>query len=151
MRQLGNLPKINCWSNRAPSRSVQTLRSVTAYRKSYANKRAGRFLWINLYCQKQRKTRYGKTDRRDIISSRRFFDTRPAIVEERRRIGDCEADTSSAGTTGNPLCAWLNATLPMQSSAKLMVRLLAPHKNKVHTITSDNRRDSPTIKKLRQS
>ena len=65
----------------------------TVYQRVYADKRAGGLLWKNLRCQKQRKKRYGKMDRRGIIPNRLSIEERPAIVEERKRIGDWEADT----------------------------------------------------------
>ena len=65
----------------------------TLYQRVYADKRAGGLLWKNLYCQKLRKKRYGKADRRGMIPNRRSIEERPPIVETRRRIGDWEADT----------------------------------------------------------
>ena len=65
----------------------------TVYQRIYADKRAGGSLWKHLRCQKQRRKRYGKHDRRGIIPNRLSIDQRPAIVEKRSRIGDWEADT----------------------------------------------------------
>ena len=50
-------------------------------------------LWKNLRCQKQRKKRYGKIDRRGMIPNRLSIEDRPAIVDASSRIGDWEADT----------------------------------------------------------
>jgi IS30 family transposase len=65
----------------------------TLYQRIYADKRAGGSLWKNLRCQKLRKKRYGKHDRRGTIPNRISIEKRPAVVEKRRRIGDWEADT----------------------------------------------------------
>lgn len=65
----------------------------TIYQRVYADKRAGGLLWKQLRCQKQRRKRYGKADRRGIIPNRQSIEQRSAIVEERSRIGDWEADT----------------------------------------------------------
>ena len=42
----------------------------TIYQRVYADKRQGGLLWKQLRCQKQRKKRYGKLDRRGIIAHR---------------------------------------------------------------------------------
>jgi len=60
----------------------------TIYQRVYADKRTGGLLWKNLRCQKQRKKRYGKIDRRGIILNRISIEERPAIVETRSRIGN---------------------------------------------------------------
>ena len=65
----------------------------TVYGHIYANKRHGGLLWKKLRCQKQRKKRYGKLDRRGAIPDRHSIETRPHIVETRSRVGDWEADT----------------------------------------------------------
>ena len=65
----------------------------TVYQRVYADKREGGLLWKNLRCQKQRRKRYGKMDRRGTIPNRRSIEHRPAIVETRSRIGDWEVDT----------------------------------------------------------
>jgi len=65
----------------------------TVYQRIYADKVCGGVLWKNLRCQKKRKKRYGKMERRGSIPNRLFIEDRPAIVEKRCRIGDWEADT----------------------------------------------------------
>ncbi len=65
----------------------------TVYQRVYADKRAGGLLWKNLRCQKLKKKRYGKAERRGTIPNRHSIDDRPTIVETRSRIGDWEADT----------------------------------------------------------
>ncbi len=62
------------------------------YQYVYADKRTGGSLWKHLRCQKTRRNRAGGRDRRGKIPDRRSIEERPAIVEERTRLGDWEAD-----------------------------------------------------------
>ena len=63
------------------------------YQYVYADKRAGGTLHRHLRCQKQRRKRYGSHDRRGQLANRRCISERPAIVQQRSRLGDWEADT----------------------------------------------------------
>lgn len=58
----------------------------------YADKRAGGTLWTHLRCQKKRRKRYGKHDRRGKIPNRKSIEERPEIVQQRARFGDWEVD-----------------------------------------------------------
>lgn len=121
----------------------------TVYQRVYANKRAGGLLWKNLRCQKQRRKRYGKAERRGRIPNRLSIDDRPAIVETRSRIGDWEADTVIGKNhrqaivsiverkTGFTLIRKVERKTA-QAVSEAMIELLNPHRKKVHTITSDN-------------
>ncbi|MEO8417828.1 MAG: IS30 family transposase [Methylophilaceae bacterium] len=80
------------WRPEQISRHVD-ISPEAVYQRVYADKRTGGWLWEHLRCQKLRKKRYGKTDRRGIIPNRLSIEARPAIVETRSRIGDWEADT----------------------------------------------------------
>jgi IS30 family transposase len=62
------------------------------YQHIYANQRAGGTLWTHLRCQKKRRKRYGKQDRRGKIPQRKSIEQRPVIVEQRTRFGDWEVD-----------------------------------------------------------
>ena len=62
------------------------------YQHVYADKRAGGTLWKHLRHPKKYRKRAGGRDRRGKIPNRRSIDQRPAIVDERSRIGDWEAD-----------------------------------------------------------
>ena len=53
----------------------------TLYQRIYADKKQGGTLWQHLRCQKKRKKRYGKNDRRGVIPNRQSIDQRPAIVD----------------------------------------------------------------------
>ena len=64
------------------------------YQYIYADKRRGGTLHQHLRCQKQRRKRYGSgRSRRGQIPLRRCISERPAIVDQRVRIGDWEGDT----------------------------------------------------------
>ena len=63
------------------------------YQHILANKRAGGELYRHLRCQKKRRKRYGSYERRGQIPNRVSIEQRPALVEQRARIGDWEADT----------------------------------------------------------
>lgn len=63
------------------------------YQYVYMDKRAGGDLWKHLRCQKKRRKRAGGRDRRGKIPNRVGIEQRPAIVEQRKRLGDWEGDT----------------------------------------------------------
>jgi IS30 family transposase len=75
----------------------------------HADKRAGGLMWKNLRCQKQRRKRYGKMDRRGIIPARLPIEDRPAIVDERKGSATGKLIPSSARATGKPSRASSNA------------------------------------------
>jgi transposase, IS30 family len=121
----------------------------TVYQRIYADKRAGGSLWKSLRCQKQRKKRYGKIERRGVIPNRLSIEDRPAIVETRRRIGDWEADTIIGKNHRQAIVSIVERksgfTLirkverkTAQAVAEAMTSLLKPYRSKVHTVTSDN-------------
>ncbi|MDE3020770.1 MAG: IS30 family transposase [Pseudomonadota bacterium] len=108
--------------------------------------------WKNLRCQKQRRKRYGKTERRGIIPNRLSIEDRPAIVEDRSRIGDREADTLIGRNhrqaivsiverkTGFTLIQKVERRTA-QGVSHAMTDLLRPYHRKVYTITSGNGRE----------
>jgi IS30 family transposase len=124
----------------------------TVYQRVYADKRTGGLLWKNLRCQKQRKKRYGKVDRRGMIPNRLSIDDRPAIVETRSRIGDWEADTIIGKNHRQAIVSIVERKTGLtlirkverktaQAVSQAMIKLLKPYLRKVHTITSDNGRE----------
>lgn len=121
----------------------------TLYQRVYADKRAGGLLWKNLRCQKKRRKRYGKAERRGTIPNRLSIEDRPAIVETRSRIGDWEADTVIGKNHKQAIVSIVERksgfTLIRKVERKTalavsqaMIGLLKPYQKKVHTITSDN-------------
>jgi len=115
----------------------------TVYRRVYADKQSGGLLWKNLRCQKQRRKRYGKTERRGIIPNRLSIEDRPAIVEERSRIGDWEADTLIGRNHKQAIVSIVERKTGFTLIQKVERKtdLLKPYRRKVHTITSDNGRE----------
>jgi len=75
------------------SRSEFAVSHEWLYHRILRDKRNGGTAYRHLRCQKQRKKRYGKPERRGQIINRRPISERPAVVETRERIGDWEADT----------------------------------------------------------
>ena len=129
-----------------------TISHETVYQRVYADKRTGGVLWMHLRCQKQRKKRYGKVDRRGVIPNRLSIEDRPAIVDERKRIGDWEADTVIGKNHRQAIVSIVERksgfTLIRKVERKTsravsgaMIGLLKPYRRRVHTITSDNGRE----------
>ena len=119
------------------------------YQYVYADKRAGGDLFSHLRCQKTRRKRYGSNDRRGQIKGRVSIDERPAVVDERSRIGDWEADTV-IGKQGGPVLVTLverrsrlslialaadKTAAAVKASILLLLKPVAAH---VHTVTYDN-------------
>ena len=65
------------------------------YQHVYEDKRRGGDLYKHLRCQKPRRKRYGSYDRRGRIRERVSIDERPAVVDQRSRIGDWGVITKS--------------------------------------------------------
>ena len=101
-----------------------TVSHESIYQRIYADKRAGGTLHHTLRCQKIRKKRYGGRERRGSIPNQVSIDLRPAIVAERARFGDWEADLVPFKTA--------------QAVSDSMISLLTPFATCVHTLTTDN-------------
>lgn len=121
----------------------------TIYQRVYADKQSGGELWKYLRCQKARKKRYGKAERRGVIPNRRSIDERPQVVEKRRRVGDWEADTLIGRRQNQALVSLTERKTGVALIQKVerrtaravreaIIQLLKPYKAKVHTLTSDN-------------
>ena len=121
----------------------------TIYQRVYADKRAGGHVWRHLRCQKERRKRYGKTDRRGVIPNRKSIEERPAIVEARKRIGDFEADTIIGKKHKQAILSLVDRKSGFVMLKKVKQKtasairdattdLLMPHRSRLHTITSDN-------------
>jgi len=122
------------------------------YQYMLTGKQAGGTLYQHLRCQKKRRKRYGKNSRRGQIPNRRMISERPAVVAEKSRLGDWEADTMIGKNHRQAIVSLCEREtkfcLLMKVSAKTArlvqqatVQKLAPHARKVHTITSDNGRE----------
>jgi IS30 family transposase len=122
------------------------------YQYIYADKRAGGDLHKHLRCQKKRRKRYGSNERRGIIPNRVSIEQRPALVEERKRLGDWEADTMIGKKSPYALVTLVERksrfTLlkkidrrTAEVTARAIIQMLKPYKAKTLTITCDNGRE----------
>jgi transposase, IS30 family len=130
----------------------QNLASVSPeriYQYIYADKAKGGDLHTHLRCRKKRRKRYGSHDRRGQILNRKSIAQRPAIVAEKSRLGDWEADTIIGKGHQQALVSLTERQSKCLLLAKVerktedlvqaaMVRLLTPYREQVKTITSDN-------------
>lgn len=63
------------------------------YQRIYRDKQTGGTLYLNLRCQRLRKKRYGKYDKRGKLKNQVSIEERPQIVGQKKRLGDWELDT----------------------------------------------------------
>ncbi len=126
-----------------------TVSHESIYQRIYADKRAGGTLHRTLRCQKARRKRYGSRERRGTIPNQVSIDLRPAIVAERGRFGDWEADLvigaghKQALVTMNERTSRysLIAHVPYKTAhavSESIISLLTPFAASVHTLTTDN-------------
>ena len=131
---------------------IEGLRSVaheTIYRHIYQNKQAGGDLYIYLRRRHKYRKRINKYCSRKGWDTRRPISERPAIVDERSRIGDWEADTIIGRERKGGILSLVERrsrycllkkipTKSAQTVAEALCDQLLPVKDKVLTITSDN-------------
>jgi len=119
------------------------------YQHIYQDKRDGGVLWKHLRCQKKRKKRYGSYEKRGQIPQRVWIDEHPQLVEQRKRLGDWEADTliSQGKRTAIVTLVERKSRLILirrvedrtaETVRKAIIDLLHPFVNQTHTITCDN-------------
>jgi transposase, IS30 family len=125
----------------------------TIYRFILTDKKAGGELHKHLRHQaKPYRKRYGKKDYRGIIPARVDIDERPAIVDEKTRLGDWEADTvigkghQGVLVTLTERVSKLNLVIPIirkeaELAKEAIIQALKPFASWVHTITFDNGRE----------
>jgi IS30 family transposase len=122
------------------------------YQHIYANKQQGGDLHTHLRCQKKRRKRYGKYDRRGQLPNRKSIDQRPAVVADKTRLGDWEADTIIGKNHQQAIVSLVERRSKLTVLAKVernteaavkqvMIASLKPLAAYVHTITSDNGRE----------
>jgi IS30 family transposase len=122
------------------------------YQYIYADKRLGGDLHRHLRCRKQRRKRYGSYDRRGRLTGCRSITERPKVVEEKRRVGDWEADTIigqhhqqaivSVVERKSKLCLLKRVERNTSEAVEhALSALLKPVAAKCQTITSDNGRE----------
>lgn len=119
------------------------------YQYVLQDKQTGGDLYRHLRCQKKRRKRYGKYDRRGKLPNCRSIEERPAVANGRKRLGDWEVDTLIG--KGHKLAM---VTLTERKSRFTLLgkvaqrtaqavqdqihQLLLPVIDKVHTLTSDH-------------
>jgi IS30 family transposase len=130
----------------------QSLSHERIYQYIYADKAGGGNLHQHLRCRKRRRKRYGSYDRRGQLPNRRSIEERPKIVEQRKRIGDWEADTIIGQNHQQAILSLVERKSKLTLLKKVerntaeaieqaMSELLQPVADKVQTITSDNGRE----------
>jgi IS30 family transposase len=133
------------------------------YLHIWADKRAGGVLFKELRRRGKRyNRRSAKSAGRGVIPGRIDISERPAIVEQRVRIGDWEADTIvGAGRRGAilslverftkfTLLHKLDAATSEQTT-RALIRRLRPYRPFVHTITADNGKEFAGHRKVAKS
>lgn len=129
------------------------------YQHIYQDKQMGGQLWKHLRCRKKRRKRYGSYEKRGQIPHRVWIDQRPAVVEERSRIGDWEADTIISQGKQKAIVTLTERKSRMTLLKKVndrtaetvrqaMIDLLRPFTGQTLTITCDNGKeftDHPSI------
>ena len=125
----------------------------TIYRFLLTDKANGGELYKHLRHQaKPYRKRYGKNDYRGTIPGRIDIDERPAIVDEKTRLGDWEADTvigkghQGVLVTLTERVSKLNLVIPIARKEAVLtkdaiIQALMPFAKWVHTITFDNGRE----------
>jgi len=122
---------------------------VRIYQYIKADRQNGGNLHAHLrFYGKKRRAKYGKKHKGG-IKERISISERPAIVDEKTRIGDFEIDTiigkgkqGAITTIVDRASAFVKISMPTTKRAEDIeneaTRLLLPHKEITHTITSDN-------------
>lgn len=109
-------------SGRLKADKLPSLSPEWIYQHILADKVAGGDLHTHLRCQKKRRKRYGSPDRRGELKNRVSIDDRPAIVDERKRVGDWEMDLIIGRPGGSVLMT------AVERKTRFTVIALAPNK-----------------------
>ena len=136
-------------SGRLKKEQGLTISHEWIYQHVLADQRAGGDLYKHLRCQKKRRKRYGKYDRRGKLPNCHSIEERPAVANTRKRLGDWEVDTimgrqyQQAMVTLTERKSRLTFVSKVKRRTAALVRksicqLLLPVKDKVYTLTSDH-------------
>jgi len=137
----------------------QSVSHERIYQYIYADKRLGGTLSLNLRCRKARRKRYGSYDRRGQLPNRRSIDERPAMVEQKRRIGDWEADTIIGRHHQEAIVSIVERKSKLtrlakvkHNTAELVGQVMRAQLQSlpVHTLTSDNGREFAQHREIAQ-
>ena len=149
LRQEWSPEQVSGWLSKEKRISVSHER---IYQYIYSDKASGGTLFRHLRCRKKRRKRYGSYDRRGQMPNCRSIEERPKIVDQRKRIGDWEADTIigqhhqqailSLVERKSKLCLLKKVERNTAESVEQAIEeLLRPVAGRVYTITSDNGRE----------
>ena len=121
-----------------------------SYTQLTQDKSNGGTLWQHLrICSKPYRKRYGSTWTRGKVPNRVGIENRPAVVDQKARIGDWEADTIVGKGQKSALLTLVERVtrytiicklknLKAEDTVRAAVRALKAHKARVLTITMDN-------------
>lgn len=133
----------------------------TIYQRLLADKARGGTLWRHLRgARKQRRKRYGRYDSRGRLAGKTMIGERPAVVDQRSRIGDWEIDTVHGRgkacvvtvverKSGLVRVGQLTRATGQHTLART-VRLLRADRARVKTITADNGTEFHMYKQLEE-
>jgi len=138
--------QISCWLK---MNTCIRLSHEWIYQHIRADRQSGGTLYTHLRCRKNRRKKYGSSSTRGQIPDRISIADRPAIVETRTRIGDWEIDTIVGARHKQAIVSIVDRKTRFtllhkverrssQNVSDATKQLLAPHKDKVLTITADN-------------
>jgi IS30 family transposase len=110
------------------------------------------YQYLRIAGHKKKRKRYGKRDFRGKIPNRVGIEKRPKIVETKKRLGDWEADTLIGKHHRGAVISLVERKSQFtllgkvtqktaQNVQQQMVKHLRPHRQRVHTITTDNGRE----------
>lgn len=137
-------------SGRLALESAMAISAESIYQRAYRDKAQGGDLVTHLRCQKVRRKRYASgQERRGTLVNRISIEQRPAVVDERSRIGDWEGDTVIGKAHKGVLVTLVERksryTLARQLNSRhssgvteAVIALLRPHRELCHTLTFDN-------------
>ncbi len=132
----------------------------TIYQFVIADQKNGGELYKHLrQGRKKRRKRIKGKDRRGQIPNRVSIDQRPPVVDNKERIGDWEIDTmigkNHKGALVTAVERKTNFTcighVPRKEAAlvsKVLIEMLKPYKNFVHTLTGDNGKEFTEHEKI---
>jgi len=137
-------------SGRLKLEKATSISAECIYQHVYKDKEKGGKLVSYLRCQKVRRKRYASgQERRGVLKNRIGIEQRPAVVEQRSRLGDWEGDTVIGHAHQGVLVTLverksrytLACQLDSRHSTKVtqaVIELLRPHKAQCKTLTFDN-------------
>lgn len=137
-------------SGRLRLEKAMRISTESIYQRAYRDKARGGDLVSYLRCQKVRRKRYASgQERRGVLAHRTCIEQRPAVVDQRSRIGDWEGDTVIGKNHKGILLTLVERksryTLACQLDSRhsagvteAVIALLRPHKRQCHTLTFDN-------------